>query len=112
MAVGIDLAGLPTVQPKQDWGATDPGSTTSAGAGPRVVRSPAREPRKEVVLSRAWEGEGYPLQGMSLRIIAGDHRGRMLKTPPESLATWPYPACKKEALFSIWQAVGGKTPRW
>ena len=38
---------------------------------------------------------------MSLRIIAGDHRGRMLKTPPESLATRPYPARVREALFSI-----------
>ena len=36
---------------------------------------------------------------MSLRIIAGDHRGRMLKTPPESLATRPYPARVREALF-------------
>ncbi|MEG3585278.1 MAG: RsmD family RNA methyltransferase, partial [Planctomycetota bacterium] len=36
-----------------------------------------------------------------MRIIAGDHRGRMLKTPPESLATRPYPARVREALFSI-----------
>ena len=38
---------------------------------------------------------------MSLRIIAGEHRGRMLKTPPESLATRPYPARVREAVFSI-----------